>query len=362
MSGKSEVNMAFSIGTLKSRVLPGLFKLRAGRLTNIMLAAAILLGSLSAPSFAKEYEGAIVDNLGQELGFPLYSWQPVTAPQAVILAIHGATLHGRSYTAIAKHLSQKGYAVYAPDLRGFGAWYHNTDDDIAKHVLYRQSESDLKNLLAKLHELYPGKPVFIMGESVGANFAVKLLAGDPKCADGMIMSSPAVKQRFFFGPTIMAQIFTVFFWKPSAQLDISPFIRSRVSESKEITEERLNDPLGRNKLNVGELFKTRWFNKECLTFLPQVPNRAAVLVLEGSQDKLFRADDINNLMAQMPCADKTLHLFKKTGHINLETQYLQPEVEAVVDEWLAEKTTKYSHQQNGKITEVSSLEAKNPVP
>lgn len=313
---------------------------------------------LSTAAQARELEASITDNLSSELGIPLYSWSPGDPPKAVIVAIHGATLHGRSYTTIAQRLSQKGYAVFAPDMRGFGAWYHNSDDpeDFAKHVLYRQSEADLKNLLDKLHKLYPGKPIFIMGESVGANFAIRLLASYPNCADGMILSSPAIKQRLIFGPTVLMQALTVFFVNPGAQLDVTPFLRTRVSEDQKITNERINDPLGRNKMNVGELFKTRWFNKDCMKLVPQLPNNIAVLVIEGADDKLFHADDINNLMSTMPCQDKTLHLLKNRGHINLETQFLHGEVETTLEGWLAEKSSKYVHEPSNHTT-VSAIES-----
>lgn len=323
----------------------------------------ICILNLAAASPCKEIESYVVDNLSAEMGFPVYTWAPETSPKAIILSIHGATLHGRSFTALAEHLTKAGYAVFSPDLRGFGAWYHDSNpaDKSARHVLYKQSEADLKTLLIKMHQLYPGKPLFLIGESVGANFAVKLLADDPKCADGMILSSPAVKQRIFLGPTVILQALTVFFWNPAAQLDVTPFLRSRVSESEEITEERVNDPLGRNKMNVGELVKTRWFNKECLKSLANLPGNKSVLVLEGSEDKFFHASDIDNFMQEMPCEDKTLHMLKGRGHINLETAYIAPEVKDMVDSWLADKTNKFA-QSKSKGTAVSSREPQVSTP
>jgi alpha-beta hydrolase superfamily lysophospholipase len=199
-----------------------------------------------------------------------------------------------------------------------------------------------------------------MGESVGANMAVKLLADHPNCADGMILSGTAIKQRLFFGPHGFMQMMTVFFVNRHAQLDIEPYIRTRVSESPQITAERVNDPLGRTKLDVVELFKTRFFNKDCLKLLPQVSNKASVLVIEGSEDKLFHADDVTNLMAQIPCPDKTLHMIKGRGHINLETDYMLDEVEHIVENWLAEKTLKFSQAGSNVTTTASSETKKSP--
>lgn len=328
---------------------------KGSRLGAFLLSMSLFvsLGFPSVPAFAKEVEAKVVDNLSAELGFPIYSWAPESAPQAVLIAIHGATLHGRSYTKVAQELSKKGYVIFAPDMRGFGSWYHDhskeeDETDFSHHVLYRQSEADLKALIKKAHELFPGKPVFLMGESVGANMAIRLLAGDPDCADGMILSSPAIKQRYFFGMSVVKQFMTVFFVNPGAQLDVTPYLRSRVSEDKRIVAERVNDPLGRNKMNVGELWKTRWFNKDSLKLLPNLPDKIAVLVLEGSEDKLFRADLIGDMMDQMPCTDKDLRLLKGKGHIHLETAYLPEDVQSVLETWLAEKTLKYSQKDTAK--------------
>ena len=325
------------------------------------------LGFFSGSVQAREVEVKIVDNLSSELGFPIYTWAPETPPQAVIVAIHGATLHGRAYTKVAQELSRKGYAIFAPDMRGFGSWYHDhtkeqDETDFSHHVLYRQSEADLKALLGKVHDLYPGKPVFLMGESVGANMAIKLLAGDPDCADGMILSSPAIKQRYFFALSAVKQALTVFFVNPAAQLDVTPYLKSRVSDDKRITDERVHDPLGRTKMNAGELWKTRWFNKECMKSLPALPEKISVLVLEGSDDKLFRADLIGEMMSQMPCQDKDLHMLKGKGHIHLETAFLHDEVQGIVENWLAEKSLKHAHKDTAKSIDANKTSSVGTMP
>jgi alpha-beta hydrolase superfamily lysophospholipase len=336
-----------------------------GALLCTLATTAASLSNVQAIASAKgtiELEARLVDNLSKEINCPIYSWSNTSSPHAVIVAIHGATLHGRSYTTLGESLSRKGYAVFAPDMRGFGSWYHDDHpgEEFPKHVLYKRSERDLKALLAKLREIYPRKPIYLIGESVGANMAIRLLALDETCADGMILSSPAIRQRYFFGPSVFKQIVTVFFWNPKAQLDVTPFLRSRVSESPEITDERVNDSLARNKMNAGELFKTRWFNKDSLLLAPALPENKPVLVLEGAEDKLFKADDIHKLMNDLPMADKRLELMPGQGHIHLETKYLKPQVEELVSNWLAEKSQKYAREIKSPQSQVSSVDPSKP--
>ena len=323
----------------------------SGALLCALTAGAATLSSTHAVASAKgtiELEARLVDNLSKEINCPIYSWANTASPQAVVVAIHGATLHGRSYTTLAENLSKKGFVVFAPDMRGFGSWYHDDHpgEEFPKHVLYKRSERDLKALLAKLREIYPRKPIYLVGESVGANMAIRLMALDEQCADGMILSSPAIKQRYFFGPSIIKQIATVFFWNPKAQLDVTPILRSRVSESADITDERVNDSLARNRMNAGELFKTRWFNKDSMLLVPALPENKPVLVLEGAEDRLFDAQDIHTLMNDLPMTDKKLELMTGQGHIHLETKYLRPQVEEIVSNWLSEKSQKYARTLN----------------
>ncbi|MBY0356824.1 MAG: lysophospholipase [Candidatus Obscuribacterales bacterium] len=316
-----------------------------------------LLILFSPAALAQDLEAKLTDDISTELGIPIYSWasRRQADPKAIIVALHGATLHARSYSAISRQLSELDYAVFATDMRGFGSWYKGHDDpkDPSRRILYRPSESDLKALLAKLRQLYPSKPIFLMGESVGANMAVRLVANNPDSADGMILSSPGIKQRFFVGPTVVAQVLTIMF-KPRTQLSIEPFLRSRVSENPQIADERISDPLARNRMNIGELVKTRWFNKESLRFLPMIPEHMPVLVLEGTKDKLFEPKDIEKVMDQLSSHDKTLHWLKNKGHIHLETVYLEPEVVKVVSDWLADKTVQLAkrHTPENKVSAV----------
>ncbi len=308
--------------------------------TGVIAALIIVLMMMSAlPAMSKELTGNVREDLTEELGFPLYVHGPDSkAPKAVVVAIHGATLHGRAFDTLSKELSKHDYMVIAGDMRGFGDWIHGkARGPFPHHVLYKWSEADLRRLLSKLRELYPEKPIYLVGESVGANMAVRLLAGDPYCAEGAILSSPAVHQRMFIDTTVVKQFLTVMV-NPKAQLSVEPFIRKRISEKPEITLERLNDPLGRNKMNVGELFKTRWFNKESIARAPFYPSSVPILVMEGSEDKLFHPEDVNKLMADLPAKDKELLWLKGKGHINLETKFLDPEVVNLVVGWLDKKT------------------------
>jgi len=123
----------------------------------------------------------------------LRTWLPwqgpeVEKPKAVILALHGFNDHAGGLSLPGRGLARRGYAVYAYDQRGFGhdpaaGIWAGSDAMIA----------DLKTATSLLRAKYPDRPLYLLGESMGA--AVIMAAAttpDPPQADGFILESPAI--------------------------------------------------------------------------------------------------------------------------------------------------------------------------
>jgi alpha-beta hydrolase superfamily lysophospholipase len=133
---------------------------------------------------------------------PLRKWLPKGPPKAVILALHGFGDYSHAFEEPAKLWAKRGIATYAYDQRGFGGapgrglWAGEGQlavDAISASRILRQG--------------YPGRPLYIFGESMGG--AVTTLAatgamrgvlpsptGAPVAeADGIILSAPAVWGR-----------------------------------------------------------------------------------------------------------------------------------------------------------------------
>ncbi|HVZ02068.1 MAG TPA: alpha/beta fold hydrolase [Dongiaceae bacterium] len=124
---------------------------------------------------------------------PLRKWLPwaepwKTAPKAVILALHGFNDYSAAFELPGHGLARRGYAVYAFDQRGFGRTpergvWAGSDQMIA----------DLKSATRLLHAKYPGLPLYLLGESMGAAVIMAAaVAPDAPQADGLILESPAV--------------------------------------------------------------------------------------------------------------------------------------------------------------------------
>ncbi|MCF8479761.1 MAG: lysophospholipase [Rhodospirillum sp.] len=129
---------------------------------------------------------------------PLRAWLPTeTPPKGVLLALHGFNDHAGAYEVTGPALAARGWAVYAPDQRGFGRTVER-----GRWVGVDALVDDIRSALALLAETYPDRPLYLMGESMGGGLAIASLAGpDPGAraaaawVSGVILSAPAVWAR-----------------------------------------------------------------------------------------------------------------------------------------------------------------------
>jgi alpha-beta hydrolase superfamily lysophospholipase len=125
---------------------------------------------------------------------PLRRWLPQGEPTAVILALHGFNDYSKAFDGPAKIWAAHGIATYAYDQRGFGA--------APGRALWPGSAAlttDAVTAATLLRRVYPGKPLYLLGESMGGAVAILAASGATGIykapVDGVILSAPAVWNR-----------------------------------------------------------------------------------------------------------------------------------------------------------------------
>jgi acylglycerol lipase len=128
------------------------------------------------------------------LALPLRKWLPPGEPRAIILALHGMNDYSNAFDAPAKIWAARGVATYAYDQRGFGG--------APGRSLWPGSEAlatDAVTAATLLRTIYPGRPLYLLGESMGGAVAILAATGEtgirPAAVDGVILSAPAVWNR-----------------------------------------------------------------------------------------------------------------------------------------------------------------------
>ena len=119
---------------------------------------------------------------------PRRAWLPDGPPRAVILAVHGFNDYSNAFTEFGEFAADKGIAVHAYDQRGFGA-----NPAAGRWPGTGALVADLELERARVGRLHPDRPVYILGESMGAAVVIAAVTGGAELdAEGFILTAPAV--------------------------------------------------------------------------------------------------------------------------------------------------------------------------
>jgi lysophospholipase len=112
------------------------------------------------------------------------AWVPDDAKAAVVIA-HGAGEHGGRYRYVVETLAPDGYAVYAPDHRGHGRTGKGAQLGRLATVV-----DDLDAMVTLARDAHPGRPLFLLGHSMGGTVAIAYALAHQDRLDGLALSAP----------------------------------------------------------------------------------------------------------------------------------------------------------------------------
>lgn len=136
----------------------------------------------------REHHRAFELRTADGLGIAAQSWLSPDC-RAMIAVVHGIAEHSGRYAWLAEHANRRGLALVSADLRGHGrspgerSYVERFDDYLA----------DVDALVLKARELATGRPLFLMGHSMGGAIALRWLALRGQSVAGVILSSAALK-------------------------------------------------------------------------------------------------------------------------------------------------------------------------
>ena len=296
-------------GTMSGTTMPG------GAMPGAKVAALISPGPKQAP--------------------PCRSWVNLQErPVAALLCIHGLGLQSGSYDFFAKSAQNRGLAVYAIDVRGFGTWMNSGG---RVKVNFDECLSDIKLSLEAIRAAHPGMPVYMLGESMGGAIALRAASMYPDLVDGLISAVPA-GERFNQGKT-SAKVFLNLLAGTNI-VDVGSDVLNQATKNSKLKAQWSGDPLARLNLTPQELIQFQDFmnkNHEAAKNLRDMP----VLFVQGNGDQLVKPEGTWELFNSVAAKDKSF--FAVPGeHLIFEeaqTQDAGPRDQnfQVIASWLATK-------------------------
>ncbi len=122
---------------------------------------------------------------------PYRAWLPQGAPTVAVLALHGMNDSRDAWEIPAGALTAAGFAIYAPDQRGFGAAPRRGRWAGAPTLV-----ADAADMAGQVRARHPDMPLVLLGESMGGAVLMCLATGPLAPADARyVLVAPAVWGR-----------------------------------------------------------------------------------------------------------------------------------------------------------------------
>jgi len=231
---------------------------------------------------------------------PLRRWLPPGETRAVVIALHGMNDYSNAYDGPGKVLAGQGLAVFAYDQRGFGQ-----TAEPGRWAGSRTLQDDLLTAIRLVSAQAPGKPVFVLGESMGGAVAMTALARpDAPKIDGLILSAPAVWGRRDMGFFQRSLLWLASYTVPWMHLTGSG-LKIMPSDNIEMLRALGRDPLVIKETRVEAVHGMVDLMDEAQAAAPKLA--LPVLMLYGEKDEIIPAAPSLRAAGQMPGARLALY-------------------------------------------------------
>jgi alpha-beta hydrolase superfamily lysophospholipase len=205
-------------------------------------------------------------------------WEPDTEPDAAICLIHGLGEHCGRYTHVAQALTGAGFAVLSFDLRGHGKSAGPRGHTPSSDAFVE----DIDLLLQDAHRLFPGKPLFLYGHSLGGILVLYYsLRRKPHLAG--IATSPGLRTSLEEQPAkiITAKILGNLLPTMSLHTGLNP---DEISHDPQVVQLYRTDPLVHDVASLG--FAKNLLKAIAWTFAHASEFNPPLLLVHGTADRL----------------------------------------------------------------------------
>lgn len=264
-------------------------------------------------------------------GFELFYVKDIPQkPRAIITIVHGLGEHCGRYDYVVSKFNQLGYGVYRFDNRGHG---HSTGKRgyIAD---FREYIYDTDLIVEIARKEYPGKPLFMLGHSMGGFIAVCYGIKYPGKLVGQVLSGPVIIER------------TTLDYLKSTPEDLieRKFIPNSMSalicRDEKVVAAYEADPLVLEKITL-RLLKTvyldgiSWLNDHLSQY------NSPCLILHGGDDKLVSPEHSQHLYEKISSANKKMEIYESLFH-EILNETRKDDIIADIDEWIKKGSVRVS--------------------
>ena len=269
-------------------------------------------------------------------GLPLRSWLPSGEVKAVILALHGFNDYSNAFEGPGASWAEHGIATYAYDQRGFGA-----APERGLWAGRAALAADAATAAQTLRRIYPGVPLYLLGDSMGGAVAVVAMTGESGArapdVDGVVLSAPAV-----WGRATMEIMPRLALW---AGVRLMPELtltgrglKIKPSDNIEMLRALSRDPLVIKATRVDTIYGLVDLMDAALASAPHLD--VPLLVMYGGKDEIVPREPLRRFVASLPpeCRRRARFAWYEDGYHMLLRDLEGPLVIADVASWVQHPT------------------------
>ena len=228
-------------------------------------------------------------------------------PSAVIAVVHGYGDHGGRYAWFGEAMAARGWAVYVYDLRGHGQ-SSGTRGQVKRFDDYLD---DTEIFLEEVRRQQPGKPLFLLGHSMGGLICAGLAEDRAPDVRALILSSPFLQLAEAVPPSRVAAARGLAVVWPNK--DIGNTVRAaQLSHDQAVVDAYVTDRL------VHHVAPARWAVQLLAAQDAAMAGGERIslplYVLYGKDDQVVDVAFIEALYARATAEDKTIRRYEGLYH------------------------------------------------
>lgn len=255
------------------------------------------------------------------------TWAPDKSPRAVLIIVHGVGEHIDRYQNLVSGLVNSGHALAGYDLRGHG----RSEGQRGYINSWGEYRGDLREFIKKARLMFPNKPVFVLGHSLGSLIVLDYLIQGGDKLSGAILSGTALDPVEAAPPVqkFLAQLLSGVY--PTFSLKVKQPGKS-LSRDAQVAKAYDQDPM------VFWVRTARW-GAESLKAIERIEANAdkismPVLFIHGENDPVASAEGAQRYFDRVEYPDKTIRIYTANMH-EPHNDLDHPEVVADIEAWVS---------------------------
>jgi acylglycerol lipase len=253
-------------------------------------------------------------------------WLPENEPKAVLMIVHGLGEHSGRYLNVVNHFVPMGFAVYGMDHPGHGK-SHGTRKYVDR---FEDFIINVKAYFDRIQGRQAGKPIFLVGHSMGGLVSAVYLLDHQAGLKGAILSGPSVKIPGNVSPVtvLIGKMLDVIM----PRLGLLKTAPEGVSRDPAVVRAYMDDPLvykGKTTVRLAI---------EMANAMQRVSSEAKkitlpILILQGGADWIVDPAGSRMLYDSVGSTDKELKIYDGLYH-EVYNEPEHPQVLRDVEQWI----------------------------